>query len=329
MSVPNEDKPKVLVALSGGVDSLATAILLKERGYQVSAGFMKLWPGSDETKAKELADRISIPFHLFDFEEEFKREIIDSFIEAYHRGETPNPCVDCNQKIKFGLFLKEAKRLGFDLVATGHYARIIDGNIYRGRDEAKDQSYFLWRLTSDQIKRLIFPLGDYQKKEIVDNFGINTKDSMEICFIKDLKEFLLKHLGKKEGKIVNDKGETVGSHPGLWFYTVGQRKGIGLSGGPYFITGKDLSNNILLVGKEPPKVKSIRLKDLNFIPQDLTLPLRAEIQLRYNGKMIPALIESDGKVTFDKLQEMTAFGQSGVIYNQERLIGGGIVTEPL
>ncbi|MGB3988692.1 MAG: tRNA 2-thiouridine(34) synthase MnmA [Minisyncoccales bacterium] len=325
---------KILVAMSGGVDSSATATLLKREGFFVAGAFMRL--GDDnlnaEKEAKRIAKKLSIDFYSVDLREEFKREIIDDFLNEYVNGNTPNPCVNCNQKIKTGLFLEKAISLGFDYVATGHYAIIRDGSIYRGVDKEKDQSYFLWRLSHDQIKRLIFPLGDYRKEDVrkidadLKMSVLDMKESMEVCFAKDsLNKFLLKEIGEKPGKIIDGKKE-VGNHSGLWFYTIGQRKGIGLSGGPYFVTEKDYSKNILMVGKNFPELKSVHLKDLNWLSYP-KFPFKCEVQIRYRHSAAPALISfKDGAtVIFNEFQKATASGQSAVIYQGDQLIGGGII----
>ncbi len=349
---------KIIVAMSGGIDSSVTAALLKERGFSIAGAFMRFWsrPTNDESeegfnrccspeaeeRARRIAGILKIPFYIIDLREDFKKEIVDLFLEEYRSGRTPNPCVDCNEKIKLGILLKKAGLMGFDFVATGHYVRKVEStgifHLMRGIDREKDQSYFLWKLNQDQLRSLVFPLGNYTKPEtvkIANKFNLpldGVKESMEVCFIKDsVKDFLSEYLGENPGDIVNEKGETVGRHSGLWFYTIGQRKGIGLSGGPYFVIGKDRKKNILIVGRDGDALSGDRLeiKDVNWISgSEPSFPLEAKVQIRYGRKASLAKIKKRNsliEVIFQKPQRAVTSGQSAVIYDKDRVLGGGVI----
>lgn len=341
---------KVFVALSGGLDSAVAAGLLKKKGYLVSGAYMKLWvdePKSDnykEEEARKIAEIIGIPFYVFDFGYEFRKNIVDSFIEGYRKGLTPNPCVDCNQKIKFDLFWREAHKFGADLMATGHYARIKKRKnifiLYKGVDPKKDQSYFLWRMNQEQLSRVIFPLGNHYKKNVrklakkwklpVDN----KRESMEICFIpKYITDFLKKYLNIMPGNIMEENsGKIIAQHNGLFFYTIGQRKRIGLSGGPYYVRNKDINHNLLIVTKDK---KSLERKDFlchqtNLINiRTIKCPIRVRAKIRYSHKPTKAIIDEKGDDIYDVIfkvkQSAITPGQSVVFYRRSRLLGGGII----
>ena len=264
----DKKKIKVVVAMSGGVDSSVAAALLKKEGYPVVGVFMKFWftspklleseGGHDfnrccspdsERRARMVAKILGIPFYIFNFEKEFKKRIVDEFLRGYKEGITPNPCVICNKEIKFGLLLGKALKLNADFIATGHYARVsfLEKDIlalYRGKDKNKDQSYFLWQLNQAKLKRILFPVGVYTKPEVrklAEKFKLPFKkvpESMEICFVPDkLDDFLKRHLKPKPGLIMTAEGKEIGRHQGLPFYTIGQRKVIVMSGGPYNVVG--------------------------------------------------------------------------------------------
>ena len=252
---------KVVVAMSGGVDSSVAAALLKRVGFNVTGVFMKLNDFSSvaERRARKVAKILKIPFYVFNFEKEFKKKIVDCFLKEYKKGRTPNPCVVCNKEIKFGLLVGKAMGLGADFVATGHYARVkkiegrkqkIEYKLLKGKDKGKDQSYFLWQLNQKQLKHVLFPVGDYTKSEVrklAKRFKLpvlEASESMEICFIQTtINDFLKKHLKERPGSVVEQVHygvrRIIGKHRGLWFYTIGQRKGIGLSGGPWYVSDKD------------------------------------------------------------------------------------------
>jgi tRNA-specific 2-thiouridylase len=325
-------------------------------------------PRFDEAKerAKKIAKILKIPFYVFNLKKEFKKKIIDYFLKEYKAGNTPNPCVLCNKEIKFGLILEKALSLGADFVATGHYARKIQNSkfkmqnenskckifkLLRAKDKDKDQSYFLWMLNQEQLKRILFPIGNYTKEE-VKNFArkfklplLKVKKSVEICFIeKTINDFLRKYLKEKPGKIVDTQGKVLGEHRGLWFYTIGQRKGIGLSGGPWWVVDKDLKKNLLIVTKTEKDLlkKELFCKDVNWISgKEPKLPLEAKAKIRYKTDFVKVAIHSTFahlrkcaniknkiyKVIFKKPQRAITPGQSVVFYKGEEILGGGIICD--
>jgi tRNA-specific 2-thiouridylase len=359
-------KKKVVVAMSGGIDSSVAAALLKGAGFDVIGIFMIFWsektkdkrwnvccsPGA-QMRAREVAKKLSIPFYVLDLRKEFKEKIVDYFLKEMKKGTTPNPCVECNRFIKFGMLLKKTKQLGADFLATGHYARIKKEaprskyqmpiyKLLKAKDKAKDQSYFLWRLTQKQLKHLIFPLGDFTKKEVLkfakkfDLPVLGIPESQEICFVgKSLEEFLKKYLKSKPGKIVDKDGNILGKHKGLIFYTIGQRKGIGLSGGSWYVLEKDTKNNLLIVTKKERDLykKEFIAKEINWISGRMpSLPIRAKAKIRYLHPPASATIYpyKQGqallvKVVFDKPQRAITPGQSVVFYKREEVLGGGII----
>lgn len=342
-------KNKIVVAMSGGVDSSVATALLKEAGFDVIGVFMKFWAGDElnkeaEKRARKIAGILKIPFHVIDFKKEFKNQIVDSFLADYKKGITPNPCVICNKEIKFGLFLKKAKSLGADFVATGHYARIKKENsksvLTKARDKEKDQSYFLWKLNQSQLKHVLFPVGGYKKSEVrnlAKHFKLPVFDipeSQEVCFIpKTTNEFLKKYLKTKPGEIVNVKGKVIGKHEGLWFYTIGQRKGIRLPGGPFYVVSKDKKKNLLIVSKNKKDLykKELALKNVNWIISKAPkLPLKVKVKIRYGHKPVSAVITKSQKMKkytlkFTKAQKAITSGQSAVFYERNKLLGGGVI----
>jgi tRNA-specific 2-thiouridylase len=352
---------KVLVLMSGGIDSSVAAALLKKEGFEVMGAFMRLanLPRFDEAKerAQKVAKILKIPFFVFNLEKEFKKKIIDYFLKEYKAGNTPNPCVLCNKEIKFGLLLEKALSLSADYIASGHYARIhkfvnsqeIRYSLMRAKDKEKDQSYFLWMLNQEQLKRILFPIGNYTKEE-VKNFAkkfklpvLKAKKSVEICFIeKTVNDFLGKYLKEKPGKIVDTQGKVLGEHKGLWFYTIGQRKGIGLSGGPFWVLDKDLKKNLLIVTRNERDLlkKELFCENVNWISgKEPKLPLEAKIKIRYKTDLAKGTIHSTFahlrkcaniknkiyKVIFKKPQRAITPGQSVVFYKGNEVLGGGII----
>jgi len=342
---------KVLVLMSGGIDSSVAAALLKKEGFEVMGAFMKLANLPKFNEAKERAEKVAkilkIPFYVFNLEKKFKKKIIDYFLKEYKAGNTPNPCVLCNKEIKFGLILEKALSLGANFVATGHYARKIQNpkskiqKLLVAKDKKKDQSYFLWMLNQEQLKRILFPIGSYTKEE-VRNFAkkfklpvLKAKKSVEVCFIeKTVNDFLRKYLKEKPGKIVDTKGKVLGEHRGLWFYTIGQRKGIGLSGGPWWVVDKDLKKNLLIVTKNEKDLLRDELfcKDVNWISgREPKLPMEVKAKIRYKTNFAKATIYSVKnkiyKAIFEKPQRAITPGQSVVFYKGEELLGGGIICD--
>ncbi len=345
---------KVVVAMSGGVDSSVAAALLKEAGFDVIGVFMKFWAGDDlnkeynrccskesEKRARKVADVLKIPFYVINFKRKFKRKIVDPFLVAYKKGITPNPCVVCNKEIKFGLLLKKTKSLGASLIATGHYARIEKENnslvLVKAKDKEKDQSYFLWKLNQNQLKHILFPVGGYMKSEVrkmAKDFKLSVFDaaeSQEVCFVpRTTTEFLKKYLKTKPGRIISAKGKVLGEHQGLWFYTIGQRKGIKLPNGPFYVVSKDKKKNLLIVSKNKKDLyqKQAVLKEVNWISKQAPKFLKIKAKIRYRQKLAKARIvniKNKYVLIFDKPQKAIAPGQSAVFYEKNRLLGGGII----
>jgi len=327
---------KVFVGLSSGVDStMAVKILIKKR-YDVTGVFMRLsdtyFSKESEKKAEVIAKFFNIPFLIFDFRKEFKRQIIDQFVEDLKKGITPNPCVYCNKDIKFNLFFKEAKKRGAQFIATGHYVKKRGDFLYKAKDETKDQSYFLWSLSKEQIKKSLFPLGNFKKEEIkkiIKKEQIDTsKESQEICFIEgDIYNFLRGRIKPKKGEIIDENKNVLGKHEGVWFYTIGQRKGLDLPQGPFFVYKKDIKRNILYVTKNKELLlkKEVKFKNANwFIETDF--PILASAKIRYRAKECPCIVYKN-KAVFKHAQNAPTSGQSIVFYKNKKLIGGGIIYE--
>ncbi len=344
---------KVIIAMSGGIDSSVAAALLKKTGFDVIGVFMKFWAEKDkdglvyvqnrcctpesEKRARAVADKLDIPFYVFNFEKEFKKKVVDYFLKNYKLRLTPNPCVVCNKEIKFKLLWKKVMALEADYIATGHYARKKDKKLLKGIDKEKDQSYFLWQLDQRILKKILFPVGDYTKTEVrklAKRFKLpvlNIPESQEICFIQTtINDFLKKHLKAKPGRIINDKGKIIGKHSGLHFYTIGQRKGIKLPEGPFYVLDKDIKRNLLIVTKNEKDLykKELFVKNINWI-SDVRFPLRVMVKIRYRHKPALAIISrqknNSVKVVFSKPQRAITPGQSVVFYKGQEVLGGGII----
>lgn len=330
--------------MSGGVDSSVAAALVKESGAETVGVFMRIYPdslGGSEKRAQKIAQVLNIPFFVLDLRKEFKEKIINYFLKEYKRGETPNPCVLCNKEIKFGLLLKQVKKMKAEFLATGHYARVQAQKLLKAKDKEKDQTYFLWQLEQKKLKHILFPVGGYTKKQVrnlAKEFKLPVLDipeSQEVCFIKNTcNDFLLKHLKKNPGDIINTKGKVIGQHNGLWFYTIGQRKGINISGKkPLYVLEKNIKKNILIVTKSKKDLESKELivKDINWIfGKAPKLPLDIMAKVRYRTCSSRAKIIKDAKtkkykVVFDKSQRAITSGQSIVFYKGGELLGGGII----
>ncbi|HEX3010816.1 MAG TPA: tRNA 2-thiouridine(34) synthase MnmA [Syntrophomonadaceae bacterium] len=336
---------KVAVLLSGGVDSSVAALLLKDQGYDVMGLTMVNWDSRVGEKAAQAARRLNIEHRIVDLKELFHTRIIDYFCRSYETGNTPNPCVECNKYIKFGALLDIALEAGCDLVATGHYARIeFNGELNRyllkkGIDSSKDQSYFLYGLKQEQLSHIIFPLGNLKKSEVRDIArqksvpAAEAPDSQEICFITgDYGDFIKDRVKFKHGEVVDTNMKLVGTHRGLPFYTIGQRRGLGISSSrPLYVIGMDLGKNRLLVGgQEQLYTKTLYASQNNFIYiNQLDSPLQVEAKIRYRANAAPAVIsmETNGmvKVDFEEPQRAITRGQSVVFYRDEYVVGGGII----
>jgi tRNA-specific 2-thiouridylase len=352
-------KGKVIVAMSGGVDSSLAAALLKNRGYDVSGVFMRMHNKSNPKDAKIIAKKLGIRFKILNVQKEFKKKVVDYFISEYKKGRTPNPCVMCNKYIKFKFLIDKMLELKADFVATGHYARIRNSKLLVACDKTKDQSYFLWQLTQKQLAKIIFPIGDYTKiqvREMAKRFKLpvyNKKDSQEICFVNDLGNFLKKYIKVKPGPIITTDGKKVGEHDGLAFYTIGQRKGIEIglprlaeasrreAGGigPFYVVEKDFKKNALIVAQgdfdKALFKKEMVVKNVNWINKPnlpagrQEFPFRCKVKIRYGHKAVSAKISklqtTKYKVLFNAPQRAITPGQSAVFYKGNELFGGGII----
>ncbi len=344
---------KVFVGMSGGVDSSVTAMLLKDRGYDVTGVFMRCYnidgcAEKDAEDARRVAEHFGIPFYVWDFEEEYKKRVVEYMVEGYRAGITPNPDVMCNKEIKFGLFLERALASGADLVATGHYVRLVDGRLAVAKDSTKDQSYFLWTLTRPQLERCIFPIGDYLKSEVraaARRAGLPTaekKDSQGICFLGmvSIEDFLKQYIPERPGVLLTTAGETIGEHSGASFYTIGQRhldvdfkfpKAGAHARKPLYVSAKNLAENTVTVaeGSDNPalSIKKMSLTQMNFINEPVLGSVFARV--RYRQPISSATLTRVGEnyqLTFEKPQKFVAPGQSAVFYDADgTMLGGGVI----
>ena len=360
-------KQRVVVAMSGGVDSSVAAALLVEQGYEVIGATMKLW-NFDEvggnvnlessccsldaiTDARIVCHQLGIPHYVFDFTEKFHQVVIRNFIEEYMRGRTPNPCVLCNTVIKWQTFLEKARELDAQFMATGHYARIKyfeETNRYvllRSRYAEKDQSYALWGLSQDSLAHTLFPLGDLTKEEVRDiarRLGLRTahkSESQEICFIpdNDYRRFLREHVEEiPEGSIVTTDGQVVGRHQGYPFFTIGQRRGIGVGlGKPMYVVDLVPERNLVVIGeKHHLLADGLEATGLNLMKYArLEEPLRAHVKIRYNDRGAPGTVYQTGadtiRIEFDEPRRAVTPGQSVVFYQDDAVIGGAFIRKAL
>lgn len=361
----DKSQTKVVVGMSGGVDSSVTALLLKEQGYDVVGIFMKNWDDTDEngfcTATEDyqdvalVAEAIGIPYYSVNFEKEYWDKVFTYFLEEYKKGRTPNPDIMCNKEIKFRAFLDYALDLGADYVATGHYARTYrdeEGTVHllRGTDDNKDQTYFLSQLSQDQLAKTLFPLGDMDKSEvrkIAEENNLATahkKDSTGICFIgeRDFKDFLMHYLPARPGEMQTLSGEVMGKHDGLMYYTIGQRRGLGIGGTadsnePWFVIGKDLAHNVLLVGQgyEHEHLYATHLEASEFsftadkrYPQSFSCT--AKFRYRQKDTQVTVHLSDDQKsarIDFAEPARAITPGQAIVLYDGDECLGGGTIDQ--
>ena len=357
---------KVLIAMSGGVDSSVTALLLARQGYEVIGAHMKLWDyvevGGDIYRdgrccsldsiddCRFVCDAIGAPFYVLNLSDDFKSKVIDNFVEEYKAGRTPNPCVRCNAEVKWDVFLRKADELGCDFIATGHYAAIERNEsgrwqIRKGVDDTRDQSYVLWGLSQDALARTRMPLGKYRKTEvraIAEEAGLRTanrSESREICFVADddYRRFLIEYEAKRgrsfaPGDIVHEDGRVLGRHNGTAFYTIGQRKGLGIAHPtPLYVQRVDIDTNQVIVGENDSLLAdTFEIEDVNWVsiapPED---PFGADVKIRYQHQPRPAAIKvlTPGRlqVTFQEKQRAITPGQSAVLYDNDVVLAGGLI----
>ena len=353
-------RKKVILGISGGVDSAVCAYLLKQQGYDVTAVFMKNWDQADDehcTADEDLKDallvcqQLEIPFETVNFAKEYWQNVFESFLSSHQQGLTPNPDILCNSEIKFKKFLEYAMSKNADYIATGHYAKIIkQDDLYllaQPKDTAKDQTYFLHLLEQYQLQKTLFPLAEYTKPEIreiaatINLPNRNKKDSTGICFIGERKysKFLSEYMLSRKGDIVTESGEKIATHNGLMFYTIGQRKGINLGGlkdkkeQPWYVIGKDLAHNTLIIGQgqDHPQLYSsyASVKTIHWIAEKPAMPFKCMVKVRYNQSLQECEVveHSEGfRVNFSSKQRAVTPGQSAVFYAGGICYGGGIIT---
>ena len=346
------ENKRVLLGMSGGVDSSVSALLLKNEGYEVIGTTLELFAGSSccnidtYIDAKNVCNSIGIPHFTYDYKSEFKKYVIDDFIDCYANCRTPNPCIECNKYMKFGLMYEKAKELGCNYIATGHYAKTEYSEKYarwvlkKSNSGKKDQSYVLWNIPKDLIEHVLFPLANFESKDEIrkiareNNLKVaNKPDSEDICFVPDgnYKKFLENNseIKPKQGNIVNSKGEVLGKHTGLYNYTIGQRKGLGISNSvPLFVLGFNKARNEVIVGEEQELYKKeILVSDINLLLFDeINSWLEVEVKTRYSSKQAKAKIMQEAKnikVVFDEPQRAITPGQSAVFYIDDIVVGGG------
>lgn len=343
----------IYVGMSGGVDSSLAAALLLKQGHNVTGVYMKNWtqdlPGmkcpwaDDLADAKRVAVQLGIDFKVFDFQKEYRQQVVDYMIAEYKAGRTPNPDIMCNQEIKFKIFLQAALQDGADAIATGHYAKVKNGELLVAEDAAKDQTYFLYRVTKDALQKTFFPIGDLKKPEVrakAEKLGLVTagkKDSQGICFVGEvgIKDFLSQYVTTEPGDIIDKKsGKIIGQHDGAIFYTIGQRHGLGIGGGlPYYVTSKDIDKNIVYVttdiNDQSLWLDKVELNQPHWIGETAETGKTYKVRTRYRAPLIDAKVVKISDDTIELTLQNTAraitAGQSVVIYSDDKVLGGGIV----
>ena len=364
--INSDKKQRVIVAMSGGVDSSVAAVILKEQGYEVIGITMRLFPTTgddsltkqnhgcctleDVEDAREVCSILDIPHYLLNFEKEFQQFVIGYFVKEYEKGKTPHPCVACNDKVKFNFLMQKAIAYEADYIATGHYAQIsiIDNEyaLLKGVDESKDQSYVLHTLKQNQLKNLLLPIGGYLKPEIrkiATDYKLpvaNKPDSQEICFIPsgNYRDFIADKITTKPGIINDEDGNLIGSHEGIHNFTVGQRKGLGISSStpstnPLYVNSIDSENGVVTVGPKHQLLnKGLEITNVNFVRTPIVKPTKVTVKVRYKAPQVNATItptETGAKIIFDDLQGAISPGQICAVYTNQELIGGGIITKSI
>jgi tRNA-specific 2-thiouridylase len=337
---------KIAVAMSGGVDSGVAAALLVKQGHRCTGFHLRLCQNNSGLEfAQKTAQKLGIPFLTIDFRGVFQKKVIDYFLQAYAVGLTPNPCVRCNQLIKFGKLWDLVQKQEFDFLATGHYARVRDQRLFQAKDKSKDQSYFLYNLTPQKLAKILFPVGDYSKKEVrlkAKEWRLSVArrpESQEICFLpeSDYRPFLRGRVAEKiiPGEVVDTQGRKIGCHEGLPLYTLGQRHGFEVTDpkaiGPFYVIHKDIDNNILIVGfgRETEK-KEFLVKEVNWINQPKVSRLKCQVKIRHQGELLDCQLivqKTEGmvRVNLTEPERGIAPGQSAVFYQGEEVLGGGII----
>ncbi|MDD5605939.1 MAG: tRNA 2-thiouridine(34) synthase MnmA [Patescibacteria group bacterium] len=350
----NHPQPTVFVAMSGGVDSSVTAYLLKQQGYQIVGVFMKNWsfpeiPLKHCQLLKDYQDMVKVcrflkvPYLVFNFEKEYKKRVMERFFAEYKTDRTPNPDILCNTEIKFDLFLKKALAMGADLMATGHHIRVRKDktkyHLLKGKDPIKDQTYFVYNLTQNQLSKCLFPIGEYKKsqiREIAQAAGLPTaskRDSQGICFIGniDVKSFLKTRLPEKTGEIIDLDGKILGHHEGAWFYTVGQRRVAGLAGQvrPLYVVDTDVKKNLVIVGPDKATYRrGVVLEKFHLIDKTYSMPTKLKAKPRYGPELYIGELHQANRhwqFIFNRPQRALTPGQSLVIYDRDICLGGGVI----
>ena len=353
------NRPRIVIAMSGGVDSTVAAALLVEQGFDVIGMMLRLWSETDQkndnrccnpdsiSSARQAANSLNIPFYVIDSKKEFRGQVVDYFINGYTQGVTPNPCVKCNKNIRWGFLFDKAQQAGADYMATGHYARVVinktnEYSLLRGQDSTKDQSYVLHILSQTQLSKTKFPLGEltkYQVRQLASNLGLpvfNRQESQDLCFLGNdsYQSFLLRQTPdvKNPGPFVTGDGDEIGEHQGLAFYTIGQRKGLGISAShPLYVIDKNISTNTIILGSRDELArKEFRIAEINWITGLApTTTFRCSVQTRYRSKETPCFVTplATGEAQITILNPIPGItpGQAAVFYDGDTCLGGGII----